>query len=176
MTVRNNEQAPRESPPVGVVFGARLRETRRALEISQQALSAELHALGVRISRETLAKIETDPERAANIKLVDALAICVALGVQPSRLLSPREHGQPMAITPTLIRPAGNVRGWLHGQWPLQDSAAGRRRFFIEEVDEDELEQQALEAQHRGPEAGLPASLAEAHLDATDAAERQADW
>lgn len=144
----------------GVLFMARVRGARGAFGLSQQDLSNRLGALGVRMSRDTIAQLETTPDRAHNLRGHDMLMICMALGVEPANLLTPIDAAERVDVTSRLTRPAGSVRGWLRGQWPLlRDEPDARERYFVQEASEDELDARAgLAANTGGLEAGQPAA------------------
>jgi hypothetical protein len=114
------------------VFALRVRETRKARGLSLAALSRELEARDVRISKAVLHRIETC-ER--GLLLDEALALASTLNAVPADLLSPPE-GALVATTPKSAMDSGGIREWLrYGLWnwtpaPDEGHEDGRRAHF----------------------------------------------
>ena len=66
------------------ICGARVREARRKIGLSQQELAARLQVSGVNIERDSVSRIEIGTRFVADYELV---ALCEVLGVSPWELL-----------------------------------------------------------------------------------------
>jgi len=121
----------------GEVFGKRLAEVRRRRGWTQTELADRLRdAGGVGLGgqepmhRVRLAKIESDPEKAARVTLEEVLALSYVLGVSPLYMISPIEHagGPRVCIVGKAGQPADGreLRAWLRGEEALvgQDEIA----------------------------------------------------
>lgn len=98
-----------------------------------RALAAELAELGQPLAASEITKIENRQRRA---RVDDVLALAVALGVNPSRLLLPeRADEQPVALTPNTVVTAADAWRWADGDGPLVVEGAEDRPWL--EADED---------------------------------------
>lgn len=91
------------------VFGARLRETRRARGMSQEALAERMSAVGRPIGRPALLRIEKGTR---GVSLDEALALAECLAAVPANLLSPPD-GSWLALTEKAGVDAAGLRNWL---------------------------------------------------------------
>lgn len=66
------------------ICGARVKEARRRLNLSQENLAAKLQVEGVNIERDSVSRIEIGTRFVADYEL---LALCKILGVTPEYLL-----------------------------------------------------------------------------------------
>jgi transcriptional regulator with XRE-family HTH domain len=66
------------------ICGRRVKEARRALNLSQEELAARLQVEGVNIERDSVSRIEIGTRFVADYEL---LVLCKILGVTPSYLL-----------------------------------------------------------------------------------------
>ncbi len=113
----------------GEVFARRLREVRALHGMSARALSERLAEMGVTMGRDAIAKLENYPARAATVRLETVLAISAALNCSPSWMITPDEQDEYVCIAPGLCQPAGAVRLWLRGDFPL--GGADPEDFFM---------------------------------------------
>jgi transcriptional regulator with XRE-family HTH domain len=103
---------------VGQVFAERLRDVRERRGLSQEALVERLRELGVQtLNPAALAEIESGGGRAGSPSIEDALAISVALGVSPLALMTPADWADQVAVTPTRVVSAGQLRGWIRQEF-----------------------------------------------------------
>ncbi len=113
----------------GEIFARRLREMRGHRGMSARVLSERLAAMGVTMSRVAITKLENEPKRAATVRLQTVLAISAALNVSPSWMVTPDRQDEDVRIAPGLCQPAGAVRLWLRGDFPL--GGADPEDFFM---------------------------------------------
>ncbi len=113
----------------GEVFARRLREVRGHRGMSARVLSERLADMGVTMSRVAITKLENEPARAATVRLQTVLAISAALNCSPSWMITPDEQSKYVRIAPGLRQPAGAVRLWLRGDFPL--GGADPEDFFM---------------------------------------------
>lgn len=100
---------------------------------SVRALAALLADLGRPLAASEITKIENRQRRA---RVEDVIALAVALGVNPSRLLLPdRADEQLVALTPSTVVTAASAWRWADGDGPLDIEAAEDRPVL--EADED---------------------------------------
>lgn len=66
------------------ICGERVKEARRKMKLSQEALAARLQVSGVNIERDSVSRIEIGTRFVADYEL---LALCKILGVTPEYLL-----------------------------------------------------------------------------------------
>lgn len=155
---------PSHAQTLSSIAAKRIREVREARGWSQRVLAAKLSAVGYPLDNTALHRIERQQR---NLSLDDLAAIAYALGCQPPDLISPDEpvkhpdsdssgppQAQPIRVVPTEVFPAGAVRAWFKGQWPLRGrswewdatpydedqakeaAAAGETKATVEVVDE----------------------------------------
>src|SRR4051794_34262450 len=90
---------------------------RRVRGLSQQELSARLSELGRPMLPSALSKIEG---RDRSVDVDDLIALAIALGVSPSRLLLPdRGSDEDVALTSSLSTPAFLAWQWANAFAPL---------------------------------------------------------
>lgn len=109
---------------------ARLREHRR---LNYTDLSGLLARRGRTLSAETLGKVE---RRERRIDVDDLVALAVALGVTPNRLLLPANvrDDEPVELLPEVRVSAMKAWKWAAGDEPLGDGFSSREHLaFIEE-------------------------------------------
>lgn len=152
------------------VFASRLRETREAREWSLRTLAGELAQVGYPLDHMAIFKIEKGTR---NVMINDVFALAFVLGRSPLDLLTPNDStshpewpdtfgvgplARPVRVVPRVSRPAGAVRTWLRGFWPIVDGGHNREVFFGEAPFEerDALRTNALQRIADG-EDGLPA-------------------
>ncbi len=92
---------------------------RRARDLQLEDVSKTLSSLGWPISVSTLSKIELGQRR---VDVDDLIALAVALGVTPNRLLLPAEADTEAetAVTRELRLPSFDVWAWATGEQQLQ--------------------------------------------------------
>ena len=66
------------------ICGERVKEARRKMKLSQEALAARLQVSGINIERDSVSRIEIGTRFVADYEL---LALCKILGVTPEYLL-----------------------------------------------------------------------------------------
>lgn len=106
---------------------------------SRRAFAERLGRVGVDLSAKALARIETGPDpsgRTRGVTLDEALALAYALNTAPVHLLTPRDDGARVQITPTVEASARDVRAWIRGERPLPgvDEIAYRQEVPASEV------------------------------------------
>jgi transcriptional regulator with XRE-family HTH domain len=121
------------------VFGRQVKEARRRLDrMTQAELGVRLRELGVSgMRQETVARLEKGTRR---VTLDDALAVAVALGIQPVWLLSGYMTDEPVRVVPALDEPLSSREAWewIRGGRPLGDPDV----YFGVVPDEQRLVQQ----------------------------------
>lgn len=124
-----------KAPPAPTrVVAQRVREVRERRRMSASRLAEEMTRVGVPWDRGTVAKLETG--RRANVSVAELLALADVLNIAPVHLLIPLDDEQPYQVTPTRVEPAGIVRDWIRGRWPLPSASL---RDFYSEVPEHEF-------------------------------------
>lgn len=108
-----------------------LREERRH---TVRSLSARLAELGRPILPSGISKIE---DRSRRVDVGDLVALAVAMGVNPNRLLLPVDPNAEVALTPTVTAKASGVWDWARGDDLLIEAVA--------ETDDDRLYGEALD-------------------------------
>lgn len=128
------------------VFGRQVKEARRRLgRMTQADLGVRLRELGVSARQEKIARLEAGERR---VTLDDALAVAVALGVQPAYLLSGYLTEEPIRLVPVLREPLESREAWewLRGARALEQLAqTNADDYFAVLPDEERVVQQ-----HRG--------------------------
>lgn len=99
------------------LVGRNVAALRNARGLTTRALADKLEALGHRIAHSSLSKIEQG-SRAVDVQ--DLVALALALGVNPNRLLlPPRADDTPTQLTPAVTVPAGIAWYWADGSLPV---------------------------------------------------------
>jgi transcriptional regulator with XRE-family HTH domain len=106
---------PVEIAQTGVCVAEGIQTLRKARGLSLQGLSDRLSALGRPIPLASLSKVEN---RTRRIDADDLVALAVALGVNPNRLLLPVD-GDVVTLTPALTAGLAEAWMWADGQAPL---------------------------------------------------------
>lgn len=110
---------------------AQLREQRG---MSVRALSARMDKLGRPLLPSGITKLEQGDRR---VDVEDLLALAVAFGVNPSRLLlGPDGEDQPVILTPTVTVPAWAAWQWADGFQPLPTRPADDEDYPFNTPDE----------------------------------------
>ena len=137
-------KADKTAGPVSRVFGRQVRAARELRGLSQAKLSRRLKDAGVDLAQVTVARIENGDRR---ISVDDALALAVALGVNPLYLFSGDFTNEAVPVTPTLgeIVPS-QMRFWFNGTLPLPGT--DERSFFALIPDEELIARQKRGLQH----------------------------
>ena len=106
--------------PVGIRACANMRALREARGLSLAALSARLTEVGRPMLPSGLSKLEVGQRR---MDVDDLVALSVALGVNPSRLLLPVDapNDQDVELTRTVTCPAWRAWQWADGDGPFDD-------------------------------------------------------
>lgn len=119
---------------ISETFATRLREARQRRRWSQAELAQRVTALGHRLDKATIAKIERAglEERTAKARRVtieDAVALAAALDVPLLSLLLPAED-EDLALAPELVLRSRLASAWMAGVLPLRgedlDAYAGK--------------------------------------------------
>jgi transcriptional regulator with XRE-family HTH domain len=113
---------------VGEVLVEQLRAIRRRRAWSQADLADELANLGAdTLNRTAISKVENGTRR---VTVEELLLLAAALNVTPVHLLVPYQPDTPVALTPALTLPAGQLRRWIYGAGPLP--GASDQQYFTE--------------------------------------------
>ena len=120
-----------DSQTTGEAFAANLKLIRNRVAVSQQQLADELAAIGMSLNRSVISKIESG-ER--NVSIDEALAIAVALGVEPAALLFPRSTSS-VRLAPRMIVSNQRAAMWFRGLYPISQEPGMQRRFHEERED-----------------------------------------
>lgn len=124
-----------ERGPVSDYVAENVAALRRARGLSQQELSARLTELGRPMLPSALSKIEG---RDRGVDVDDLIALAVALGVNPSRLLLPGNAGDDEALlTSTLAVPGWAAWQWADASAPLPTRSDAEGYYNSEEEHED---------------------------------------
>lgn len=117
---------PKKETPaeVRVVFAQRLREARDARRWTQQQLADAVAAIGARLDRTTIAKLEKG-QREAHVK--ELVSLAAALDVSPMHLLLPWRLDAEVKLAPKLTVDGFDALKWASGQRPLAE--ANRRTY-----------------------------------------------
>lgn len=134
---------------ISEVARRRVQEVREIRRLSLRDLSARLVALGHRIDKTTLSRIERG-DREITLPELDALAL--ALGVSPLSLTCPTDDAAPMRVGTTVTRPAGTIRAWRRG-FSLDDDL----RIDAQDVPDREHDE-LLAMKRASPDGPLPAT------------------
>ncbi len=145
----------------GEVFARRLREVRDMHGMSARQLSERLAELGAPMSRASIAKLESEPARAANVRLENVLAISAALNVSPMWMITPEPQHEYVCVAPRLCQPAGAVRLWLRGDFPL--GGADPEAFFLMMPAHEYAARRAAGQSRRVKDPGAPMTAATAY-------------
>lgn len=124
------KDAKQYGPTAGRV-AANVRALREARGLSLGALSTRLVKVGQPISLAALSKLELGQRR---VDVDDLVALAVALGVAPSRLLLPAtaDDGQDVDLTPGVSVPELDAWRWAAGEAPLP--AMGGEPFDLDDA------------------------------------------
>lgn len=141
----------RGTPGIGEVFGRRLRHMRDLRGMSAKTLSDRLSERGVDVGRDSIAKWESKPARAQAVKLEAVIAIAAELNCSPAWLITPEDPGEALTIGNRTL-PAGSVRLWLRGDWPLVGDDP-EDFFYLMPTNEHEARRRAGQSRR---ERGLP--------------------
>lgn len=118
---------------------ADLRDRRR---LTVRALSMQLDELGRKILPSGITKVES---RARGVDVGELVALAVALGVNPNRLLLPASAGDnPVHLTPTKEVAEWQAWQWADGRFPLPTRSGDDEEFPYNT--DDELEDFQLHA------------------------------
>lgn len=116
-----------KAPDVGQVFSRRLQQSRKAAAWTQERLSDETGAVGQKVDRVAVSRIEAGSR---SVSLSEALVITAALGLSLEHLLTPMGSDELMRVGSDASAPtftSGDVSAWLHGDAPLPGQ---QDRFF----------------------------------------------
>lgn len=131
-TVDGGSMAPKtDSQTAGEAFAANLKLLRGRLALSQQQLADQLAEIAFPLDRSAISKIESGQR---NVSIDEALAIAVALGVEPAALLFPRTTAD-VRIAPKMVVSNTRAAMWFRGMHPLSDRPDMQRRFYEERDD-----------------------------------------
>jgi transcriptional regulator with XRE-family HTH domain len=101
-------------------IGQNVAALRKARGLTTRALSDRLAELGHRIPQSSLSKIEAGT---AGVDAEDLLAIALALGTTPNRLLlSDRVAADSVALTPEVATSGHRAWAWADGVTPLEEA------------------------------------------------------
>lgn len=103
------------------VVAHNVRQLREARRFTVRSLSARLGELGHPILPSGITKIEDGKRR---VDVGDLVALAVALGVNPNRLLLPASSSGEVALTPAVEVGVGPAWAWARGKAPLLNAAA----------------------------------------------------
>ncbi len=107
----------RAAGPTAERVAQNVRHLRSSQKLSLQALSDRLSTLGQPISLGQLSKLENGDRR---VDVDDLMALAVALGVSPTRLLLPQTAGpEDTDLTPVLMCSERQAWRWAAGVEPL---------------------------------------------------------
>jgi transcriptional regulator with XRE-family HTH domain len=126
------------------VVARRIQEVRRRRGWSAERLAEECAKVGAaQITAEVIGNIERGRRdqhgrRRRTVSVDELLVLAVALNVAPTHLLVPLDDEQPYQVTPTRVEPAGAVRDWIRGAWPL--GGVDLRDFYSEVPEHEFLE------------------------------------
>jgi transcriptional regulator with XRE-family HTH domain len=96
------------------VLAERLKRLRAVLGWEQRDLANRVRAIGLKLDRSAIAKIETNNR---NVSVEELLALAAACDVEPVALLAPRDDNEEIAIAGMRLT-AGGLRAWFHGLTP----------------------------------------------------------
>lgn len=97
-------------------MASQLPRWRRTRGVSAQQLAERVEALGGRLGRVAITKIETGKR---GVSLDEAFLLAAALNVPPPVLFFPLETGEHVAITPENVIHPNLATRWLAGEAPL---------------------------------------------------------
>lgn len=100
------------------VLAAQVTRWRTERKLSAQALHDRLAALGSKLSRRAISRIETD-NRGRGISVEEWLQLAHALGVPPALLLVDLKDGTPLAVTPDVA-----LHPWIAWEWMIGEHAS----------------------------------------------------
>jgi transcriptional regulator with XRE-family HTH domain len=148
MTTENatltEERTPR-SLPLAEVFGQQLERVRKRKGWTQERLADEMKSIGRPIQQSAVAKVER-AERA--VKIEEAFAFALVLGVSPIALFVPREPMTRVKLADVDPETAANFPAWLRGLEPndqnvwVETWSAEDNRFFMDQ--RHEIEDEAI--------------------------------
>jgi transcriptional regulator with XRE-family HTH domain len=108
---------PTELGPVGRRVAENVRALRREQGVGQAQLADRLEELGRPLLSTGVSKLEAGTRR---VDVDDLVALSVALGVNPSRLLLPvTDDDEDVELTPNRCAPGWSVWDWADGRAPL---------------------------------------------------------
>jgi transcriptional regulator with XRE-family HTH domain len=104
--------------PIGQNVIQNIEQLRQARGLSYEALSAELAKIGHPINPVSLSRLGRGERR---VGADDVVAFAIALGVNPSALMLPRngDDDEQIKLTPAVSRRFGDAWIWVDGQRPL---------------------------------------------------------
>ena len=151
-----------EIPPATIseIIAMRLVEARRG--VTQAQLADRLRGMGVKMDRASIAKIEARAKRsktkARKVTVEELFLLAAALGVSPLHLVLPLDDQSRVEISPTITRPAKQIRAWVRGQMPLERRDA---RMYYTEAPPHEFQEILDAAEHHrfAREAAIAAQL-----------------
>jgi transcriptional regulator with XRE-family HTH domain len=133
------------------VFSRRLREVRDFHGWTQEQLAAYLRAADVKVSQETIAKLEKETTRADHLTVNELFAICFALNVSPIFMTVPLDEHEPRLFISKAVQPPtpDEARAWLRGRKELDGQ--NPRTFAVQRPEKERAEALAeLEASYVG--------------------------
>lgn len=109
-----------EHGPAGQAVAQNVRQLRQARRLSQPKLAERVTVAGRPMKTTAISKIETAERR---VDVDDLMALAVALGVNPSRLLLPAdvEEDVEVELTAKVHTPAWRAWQWMDGYAPFDD-------------------------------------------------------
>lgn len=162
-----------DEPTPAQIFAIRIREVRKALEVSLRGLSQRLADIGYKLDHKAIDKLERGT-RTASIE--DLLAIAAALNCPPIDLLTPVNRVDPATTDPEtgmqkvlaqrvrltpgittgeraqhrepLITYVGTLRTWLTRGFPLRSEVDARDEFFGHGPLDEEMAMRATPQEH----------------------------
>ncbi len=126
-----------ESGPVAEYVRENLQQIRKRRGLTRPELSAQLAGVGRPLLPTGIAKIEDGTRR---VDVDDLVALAIALGVNPTRLLLPDDVGeQPVALTSAVAAPSWAAWQWCDGFAPLPTGDKQDGYNTADEVEDFEL-------------------------------------
>jgi len=102
--------------PTGRRIAANLAELRESRHLSQPQLAVRVQQAGGQLTATLVSKTENGDRR---VDVDDLVALAIALGVSPNRLLLTADADGEVELTPTLIVHAADAWRWAAGERPL---------------------------------------------------------
>lgn len=126
-----------ETDSPGARVAANVRALRDARRMTVRDLSARMTDLGRPLLPSGITKVEQGLRR---VDVDELVALAVALGVSPSRLLLPADAGEEdVALTPTQTAPAWAAWQWAAASQPLPTHSAAEGYNTEDEVEDFRL-------------------------------------